>query len=181
MNDLGELTVDGGYATMTFRRRLPYPIETVWAAITDPDQRKSWFGQTTLDPRAGGTIEMLPDDPPAPAEAKRMTGRVLVWQPPARRQPPPSTEPRTPLTAAFEHEWNQRVVNQSVVRYELTEDGEGTLLTFTHRGLTERNAKGFIPGTHAFLDRMAAHLAGEPLPAWQERYDQLAPSYPSWS
>ena len=169
LGELGELTIDGGSApntaTMTFRRRLPYPPHTVWAAITDPDQRKSWFGQTTLDARAGGAIEMLPDDPPAPAEAKRMTGRVLVWDPPH----------------IFEHEWNQRIVDESVVRYELVEDGDGTLLTFTHRGLSERNAKGFLPGTHAFLDRMAALLAGEPLPDWQERYDELAPGYPAWS
>ena len=174
MTDLGQLTIDGGSTAITFRRRLPYPIETVWAAITDPDQRKSWFGQTTLDARAGGTIEMLPDDPPAPEDAKRMTGRILTWEPPAR-------ELRTPATAVFEHEWNQRIVDDSVVRYELTEDGDGTLLTFTHRGLSERNAKGFLPGTHAFLDRLAAHLAGAPLPAWQARYDELAPGYPSWS
>ncbi|NKQ58523.1 SRPBCC family protein [Amycolatopsis sp. K13G38] len=180
MTDLGELTMDGDRATMTFRRRLPYPIETVWAAITDPGRRKSWFGQTTLEAREGGTIEMLPDDPPAPPEAKRMTGRILIWEPPARRSPS-STELRSPLTAVFEHEWNQRIVDESVVRYELTEDGDGTLLTFTHRGLSARNAKGFIPGTHAFLDRLAAHLAGGPLPAWQERYDEVAPAYPSWS
>jgi len=167
MTDLGELTIDDGYATITFRRRLPYPVDTVWSAITDPDQRKSWFGPTTLEGREGGGIEMVPDDPPAPVEAKRMTGRILTWEPPH----------------VFEHEWNQRIVEDSVVRYELAADGDGTLLTFTHRGLSERNGKGFIPGTHAYLDRMAAHLAGEPIPGWQERYDALAPNYPamSWS
>lgn len=164
-DDLGTLTIDGDQVTMTFRRRLPHSIDKVWAAITDPDERKAWFGETTLEPRAGGAIDMLPDEPPAPPDAKRMTGRILAWEPPH----------------VFEHEWNQRIVEASVVRYELTEDGEGTLLTFTHRGLSERNAQGFLPGTHAFFDRLAAHLGEQPLPVWSERYAELAPGYPAWS
>lgn len=161
-DDLGTLTFDGDHVIMTFRRRLPHPIETVWAALTDPAERQAWFGETTID---GDRIEMLPTDPPAAEDAKRMTGRILVWRPPH----------------VLEHEWQQRIVSDSVVRYELAEDGDGTLLTFTHRGLSEREAKGFIPGTHAFLDRLAAHLAAQPLPAWQDRYDELAPAYPTWS
>lgn len=27
-------------------------------------------------------IEMMPDEPPATPDAKRMTGRILVWDPP---------------------------------------------------------------------------------------------------
>jgi uncharacterized protein YndB with AHSA1/START domain len=163
VSDEGTLTIDGDQATMTFRRRLPFPIKEVWAAITDPDERKVWFGETTIDPRTGGTIDMQPADPPAPPEAKRMTGRILVWQPPY----------------VFEHEWHQRIVEDSVVRYELTEDGDGTLLTFTHRGLSVRNARGFIPGTHAFLDRLGAYLADEDLPNWSKRYAEVAPRYTS--
>lgn len=157
----GTLTMEGQVATLTYRRWLAYPIEVVWAAITDPAQRGAWFGETTIDAREGGTIEMLPDDPPAPPEAKRLTGRILVWDPPR----------------VLEHEWRQRIVEDSVVRYELTPDGDGTTLVFTHRGLSERNARGFAPGSHAFLDRLAAHLAGRELPGWSERYEQLAPAY----
>ena len=122
----------------------PYPIATVWAALTDPAERAAWFGETVIDGRTGGTIEMVAAEPPAAVEAKRMTGRILVWDPPH----------------VLEHEWRQRIVEDGVVRYELAEDGTGTLLTFTHRGLSVRNAKGFIPGTHAFLDRLEAHLSG---------------------
>jgi uncharacterized protein YndB with AHSA1/START domain len=163
VSDEGILTIDGDHATMAFRRRLPFPIKEVWAAITDPDERKVWFGETTIDPRTGGSIDMQPADPPAPPEAKRMTGRILVWQPPY----------------VLEHEWHQRIVEESVVRYELTEDGDGTLLTFTHRGLSVRNARGFISGTHAFLDRLGAYLADENLPNWSERYAEVAPRYTS--
>ena len=67
-----------------------------------------------------------------------------------------------------------------MVRYELREDGEGTILTFTHTGLSERNARGFVPGTHAFFGRMEAFLDGAELPGWQDRYNKVAPAYPAW-
>lgn len=81
----------------------------------------------------------------------------------------------------LEHEWHQRIVDDSVVRYELRPDGDGTLLTFTHTGLSEQNARGFIPGTHAFFDRLEAWLDDAEIPDWSDRYAELAPSYPAWS
>ena len=78
----GRLTVDGDRAVLNFERRLPFPIEVVWSAITDPDERAQWFGETTIDAREGGTIEMVATGPPLPPERKRMTGRILVWDPP---------------------------------------------------------------------------------------------------
>ncbi|PXY22555.1 SRPBCC family protein [Prauserella muralis] len=157
----GELTIDGEQAVLTFVRRLPYPVEAVWAAIADPRHRAAWFGETTLDGRAGGTIDMVPKEPPTPDADKRMTGRILVWEPPH----------------VLEHEWRQALVGDSVVRYELSRDGDGTLLRFTHRGLRVSRARGFLPGTHAYLDRLAAHLAGAELPGWVARYRALAPGY----
>jgi hypothetical protein len=56
-----------------------------------------------------------------------------------------------------------------VVRYELTADGDGTLLRFTHRGLGARNAAGYFGGTHAYLDRLLAYLSGGELPDWTTR------------
>lgn len=160
----GTLEINGDQATMVFVRRLPYPVETVWAAITDPARRALWFGDTTIDARTGGTIEMMPNDPPAPPEMKRMTGRILVWDPPH----------------VLAHEWRQGIVEDGVVRYELAEDGAGTVLTFTHSGLGVRNAHGFIPGTHAYLDRLEAAVAGERPPLWGERYREVAGRYPAW-
>jgi uncharacterized protein YndB with AHSA1/START domain len=159
----GTLIIDGDRATMTFVRHLPYPIEAVWAAITDPAQRAEWFGETTIDARVGGEIEMMPPDPPAAPDRKRMTGRILVWDPPK----------------VFEHEWRQDIVEDGVVRYELAEEAGGTVLTFTHRGLSVSDARGFTPGTHAFLDRLEACLAGEPILDWQRRFQEVAPAYPS--
>jgi uncharacterized protein YndB with AHSA1/START domain len=162
--ETGTLSIEDDVATLTYRRRLPHPVAEVWAALTDPDRRKAWFGETTIEPWEGGMIEMMPDEPPTAPDAKRVTGRILVWEPPR----------------VFEHEWRQRIVEESIVRYELSSDGDGTLLVFTHRGLSQKNALGFAPGEHAFLDRLEALLANRELPGWSDRYAELAPSYPQW-
>jgi uncharacterized protein YndB with AHSA1/START domain len=107
----GTVDIDGHQATMTFRRHLPHTIDVVWAAITDPRERKAWFGETTIEPRTGGAIEMIPDAPPAPPETKRMSGRILVWDPP--RPPTESADGRR--SAVFEHQWRQQIVEDSVV------------------------------------------------------------------
>jgi uncharacterized protein YndB with AHSA1/START domain len=149
----GTITPDpdgGDGVVLTFVRRLPHPLEEVWDALTDPTERARWMGPGTVDGRVGGTVETVADGPPVPDEIKRMTGEILVWDPPH----------------VFEH-----------VRYELGADGEGTVLTFTHRGLGERNASGFGPGTHAYLDRLAAHLAGTTPPEWGARYAEVAGPY----
>lgn len=157
----GRLTVDGDRAVLTFERRLPFPIEAVWSAIADPEERRQWFGATTIEAREGGRIEMVPTGPPLPPDRMRMTGRILVWDPPH----------------VLEHEWKQPIIDDgsqdSIVRYELSADGAGTLLTFTHRGLGVRDASGFLGGTHAYLDRLQAHLAHEPLPDWIRRRAEI--------
>ena len=56
-------------------------------------------------------------------------------------------------------------------------DGDATLLVLVHSGLSVRNAEGFIPGTHAFLDRLAAYLAAEEILPWGQLYELLAPAY----
>jgi uncharacterized protein YndB with AHSA1/START domain len=168
----GTVDINGDQATMTFRRRLPHSIDVVWAAITDPLQRRAWFGETTIEPRAGGAIEMMPDSPPAPPEAKHMSGRILVWDPPR-----PLVESDAPRSAVFEHEWRQRIVEESVVRYQLTEDGDSTILTFSHRGMSIGNAQGFMPGEHAFIDRLEACLDEVEIPDWGQRYAAVAPVY----
>jgi uncharacterized protein YndB with AHSA1/START domain len=155
----GRLIIDGDQAMLVFERLLPYPVDSVWSAITDPAERANWMGQTTIDARQGGLIDMVPTDPPIPVDNKRMTGEITVWDPPH----------------VFEHVWNQRILGaESVVRYELHPDGAGTRLLFTHRGLAVRNANGFRPGTHAYLDRLGAHLAGDPVPDWSARYQDVA-------
>lgn len=66
----GFIAVHGNHATLTFKRRLQHPIEAVWAAITDPEQRATCFGITMIDHRVGGTIETIAEGPPVPSEQR---------------------------------------------------------------------------------------------------------------
>lgn len=157
----GRIVQDGGEASIVFERHLPYAVTTVWAAITDPAQRAKWFGKTSLDGRKGGLLEMTADGPPAPEDMRQMSGRILTWDPPH----------------VFEHEWHQGIIGHTAVRYELRPDGNGTLLTFTHSGFKPKDATGYIPGEHAYLDRLEAFLGGAALPVWQQRYSEVAGSY----
>lgn len=160
-NEIGTITLDGETATMTFERLLAFPVDVVWAALTRPEQRARWYGTTTIDAREGGAIEMTAEGPPVSPEQRRMTGRILEWDPPR----------------VFAHEWRQSIVGDTFVRYELEPDGDGTRLRLSHSQLAPRHAKGYIPGTHAYLDRLEAHLGGSPIPDWARRYGEMLPAY----
>lgn len=163
----GQVVLEGDSASLLFERRFAHPPEAVWAALTDPAQLRKWFMTTaTIDGRPGGSVEMVS----GPARLQ-WTGRILTWDPPR----------------VYEYEWNidprpeMPEGERSIVRWELTPDGGGTVLTLAHRRLTKRTALGFAPGTHAFLDRLAAQLEAAPMPDWMGRYGEVKDAYPAWS
>lgn len=158
MNADGTIFVTGNIAVISFERRLRHPVETVWAALADPAERAAWLGQGTIDEHAGGSIAVRT----GPAGFERvMSGKVLTWQPPH----------------VLEHEWVQPGLDTSVVRYELERDTGGTILRLTHRRSVTPAATGGRAGWHAYLDRLAAHLDGEPVPPWAERRGQVQDAY----
>jgi uncharacterized protein YndB with AHSA1/START domain len=164
----GTATDEGEHATLTFRRFYRHTAAQVWEAIATPDGLRGWLmcSEALIEPRAGGTIAMVSGPP-----AYRSTGKILTWDPPR----------------VLEYEWNVAPVpemprgEQAIFRYELTPDGEATHLLVTYRRLTKQSARGFLPGLHAFLDRLEAQLEGRPLPDWLRRFGELAPTYPEWS
>ncbi|MBO0688510.1 MAG: SRPBCC family protein [Candidatus Dormibacteraeota bacterium] len=159
----GTLTVTGAGTTIAFERRLAHPIERVWAALTDPGERARWFGRTTIDPREGGRVETIAEGPPVSETMRTLIGRILVWDPPH----------------VLEHEWQQTTIGFSTVRYELRAEGGETILRLTHHLSSAAGASGYIPGEHAYLDRLQAHLEGAPLPDWTARYEEVRLLYSS--
>lgn len=160
----GTVTVDGEHATLEFERRLAHPVQVVWKALTDPEHLARWYmTKARLDARPDGRIEYV-----SGISQFHVTGRILTWDPPR----------------VFEHEWNVEpreylpAGERSVVRWELTPDGDATILRITHRHLTRQTATGFVSGTHAFLDRLEDELDGRPLTNWTKRVDELRPLYP---
>ncbi len=159
----GTVTYEGEYATLAFERRLRHPIDEVWEAITNPEHLAQWYmTKARLEGRAGGSIDYV-----SGISQFHVTGKVMTWDPPR----------------VYEHEWNVEPMKylpqgeRSVVRWELTPDGDGTVLRLTHRHLTRTTATGFVSGSHAFLDRLEDQLDGKPLTNWVQRVDALRPVY----
>ena len=160
---LGHVTVDGEFATMTFERTYPHPIEDVWRAITEPEELASWFmTKGMIHGGTGGTVDFVS----GPSEF-HITGTILAWEPPH----------------LFEHEWNVAPRTglpkgeQAFVRWELTDVGGKTLVKMVFRHLHSGTAGGFVSGTHAFLDRLGAQLDGEALPDWIGLVQELRKEY----
>jgi uncharacterized protein YndB with AHSA1/START domain len=156
----GTLAVSGEIAVIAFERRLPHSVETVWAALTDPEEVAAWLGPGTLDPREGGQVSIR-TGPDQPERQGVISGRVLAWNPPR----------------VLEYEWNQPGLAISVVRFELDADAGETILRFTHRRSVRPGATGGRAGWHAYLDRLAAHLDVLPVPAWAQRRAEVQDAY----
>jgi|SRR5215831_3074967 len=168
MQPKGTLAEDGQYVTLTFRRVYRHPPEHVWEAIATPEGLRAWLMCTHafIEGRVGGRIEMVSGPP-----GYRSNGKILAWEPPR----------------VLEYEWNVAPVpemprgERAIFRYELTPDGHSTRLLVTYRRLTKATAGGFLPGLHAFLDRLEAQLDGRDLPDWVQRFGELRAQYPESS
>jgi uncharacterized protein YndB with AHSA1/START domain len=164
----GELAVAGDHATLTFRRRYRHRPEHVWDAISTPEGLAAWLmcTEARIDGRPGGAIELVS----GPARY-HSTGTILTWDPPR----------------VLEYEWNVAPVpemplgERAIFRYELTADGDATSVVVTYSRITRATARGFLPGLHAFLDRLEAQLDDAPLPDWLARFTEVQPLYPAWS
>ena len=157
----GTIAISGDIALIGFERRLHHPIEAVWAALTEPGQISTWLGEGTLEPRQGGSVALRTGPEGRPDLQRSMSGRVLSCEPPR----------------LLEYEWLQPGLDLSVVRYELEAEAGGTVLRFTHRRSISRGALGGRAGWHAYLDRLAAHLDGLPVPSWAERRAAVEQAY----
>lgn len=158
--DLGTLerTPDGGL--IRFDRRLPYPIEVVWAALTEPDRLADWWPpfatDVHVDLREGGTMTF--DWPDGPQLAFRFT----------RIEPPTLLE----HTHTSPGSW---------MRYELAPTDDGTRLLATYFVPVPALAieRGDVVGAHYGFDRLHAALAGTPAPLDLEVFGALQGAYAS--
>ena len=168
MQPKGTLVEEGDFADLTFSRRYRHTAERVWEAIATPEGLRNWLmcSRAEIDGRVGGKFEMVS----GPSKFLS-TGKILAWEPPR----------------LLEYEWKVGPVTEMpkgedvVVRYELTPDGDSTRVKVTYRRLTRQTARGFLPGLHAFLERLEAQLDQNPLPAFEKRFGELIAEYPGWS
>jgi uncharacterized protein YndB with AHSA1/START domain len=164
----GTLVDDGEHATLTFHRRYHHRVEHVWDAISTPEGLRGWLlcSAATIDARVGGRFDLV-----SGPSGYHSTGAILAWEPPR----------------LLEYEWHVAPTpemprgERAIFRFELSVDDADTVLVVTYRRITRATARGFLPGTHAFLDRLEAQLDGAPLPDWMTRFGELLPTYPEWT
>lgn len=130
-------------AMVEFERILPAPIERVWEFVTDPRRLPSWFGEGTIEPRAGGVVNLM---------GGHFRGIVTQWKPPHRLVysinvlNPGETDSRYP---------------ESYLATELSPRGSEVVLILTHLPVLDRFEKQNAMGWHTFLDMLTAALKGE--------------------
>jgi uncharacterized protein YndB with AHSA1/START domain len=143
--------------TMVYDRRYEHPIERVWEAVTTAEHLDAWMlPETRIDPRLGGTCGFGWGGEIDETNLDTIT----VWEPPSSVQ----------YTAS----------DGSFMRFDLTRDGDATLLQFTLHYLPPTDdamdahpggdrpggpdtawRPGFLEGFHAMLDSLDGFLRGE--------------------
>ena len=149
-------------STLTLVRRLPGPIDRVWRYLTDPAEMSKWFTNGTVADHVGGDVRL----------GIGTHGRVTAYQPPH----------------LLEYTWNKDgscdedpsatpTVIDSIVRWELAEEGDRVRLTLTHSRLPETELVGHSAGWHTYLDRLRAFAESRPLDSVAETFARLKAEY----
>ena len=103
-------------ASVRFTRRYTAPPAEIWAALTDSGSLSRWLGRVrrgTVAPGAELELEL---------DGKTVAATVQVLEPEHR----------------FELDWRAPEEHASLVRFELTAHGAGTMLVLEHSRLEER-------------------------------------------
>ena len=155
MDELGTFESDNGNINLRYERFYPRPVETVWAALTDPARLADWLGPARVEPHEGGHYEVFIDRP------RPMTGRILTWEPPH----------------LLEFTWDTGDGPATVVRWELSRHDDGTRLVFLHIGVGRVWVGLVLPGWHLLLERLGSLLADQPQPFSMPRWRELQAIY----
>jgi uncharacterized protein YndB with AHSA1/START domain len=157
MSDHGNIIDrDPHNVTIRFERRVDAGITETWRWLTEPDRLERWLAPTTINLQVGGAVEHRFDE----TDDGLTHGRI-------RRLEAPHL---------LEYEWLFPGEPDSVVCFELRADGDGTVITLTHRMLGLGHAAGYGAGWHAHLDQLVSALAGESL-SWDDRFGELIGDY----
>jgi uncharacterized protein YndB with AHSA1/START domain len=173
----GELARLIGPGAARIERRLPGPIDRVWAYLTDPELRGRWLAPGPMEGRVGGRVELrfrhadLSREPDTVPERYRevaerghvMHGVVTAYDPPRR----------------LRYTWHEDVEDATEVTFDLEDLADGSVrLVITHRRLDGRDELVSVAsGWHTHLQILVEHLGGrEPPPFWRTHVE-IEPAY----
>lgn len=132
---------DDGYK-VRFERTLPYPIDAVWRALTDPAQMAIWFTDVKMDFVVGGKMTIYFRD----EQKTESFGKIVRLEP----------------LRLFEYSWEDELAT-----WELFPQGNSACkLVLTYSKLPETYAISVPAGWHIILDQLEDVLSGhtEPYP-----------------
>jgi uncharacterized protein YndB with AHSA1/START domain len=142
-----------GVAEVVFERRFKASRERIWQALTDPAELAGWLAPAEIDLRVGGSVLLT-------FEEGDERGTI--------------TELRELEVIAYT--WNEGQTD-SLVRFELQKDGDGTRLRLQHTFDGEVDLSSYGGGWHHHLEQLMAQVAGEPI-AWDSnRFKELKSEY----
>jgi uncharacterized protein YndB with AHSA1/START domain len=157
------IELEGEAVGVRFERRLAHPPERVWRAITEREELAKWFParpEVEGERRVGAQLRFVYPKGEAPTE----TGEIIEHDPPrlfAFTWRPSSPEGGDPQT----------------LRFEITPDGDGCRLVFTH-ALPRPDTAKVAAGWQLCLDDLETALAGEPRSEFPEgRWVELHEAY----
>lgn len=141
--DLADIAGTGSRRRVEVTRLINAPIDKVWRALTDPDEKRLWDEPCEIEPMEGGRFK----------HESGQDGTIKVYQPPH----------------IFEFTWNDNDAEPGLVRFDLVAtDDHQTRLTVVQYV----SASDVVPaaaGWHGIVDNLVHYLAtGKPFPA--ERY-----------
>lgn len=157
MND-GQLRAEGDRCGVRFERRYEFAPEEVWSALTEPERLQRWLADVAeIELRVGGRF-------------------VLRWNQSDGTHEDDGKVRALETGRLLELDWTYPGEPDSVARFELRPDGDGTILVLDHRGLPPAAIAGYGAGWHSHLDSLEAHLAGSQAD-WSARFEELQPAY----
>jgi uncharacterized protein YndB with AHSA1/START domain len=153
-------TEDDGRQRLEFRRSWPDPIESVWAALTEPDRLARWIGIYEGERRPGGsgTFAMTQEE----GEHAGSPTRIVECDPPRR----------------LVVEWVQEGSENWRVDIDLWAEDGRTVLRFVQFFPAGADVTDMALGWHWYLDKLGAEIDGGPQPAdWDAFLAQEGPGY----
>ena len=141
----------GARPVLRFERRLSGSPETVWRAVTDPDEMRSWFptrieiGEWKVGAQLVHHFDEHDMDP--------LPGRVLEWDPPHR--------------VAFT--WGTDTIS-----FELTPSADGGTVFVLTEELDANHAARNAAGWETCLDRLELGAVRE---TWQTRFERYVAKF----
>jgi uncharacterized protein YndB with AHSA1/START domain len=171
VKEYGEVLESGA---VRFERLLPGPIERVWSYLTESDKRGTWLASGRIEPRVGGTADLL-----------FKHSEITSERPPERYRemndngwPSKGTVTRYEPTHALAMTWPGEGDASSEVTFELTAEGDKVRLVLTHRKLADKTEMASVSsGWHAHLGLLEDKLAGDPARGFWSRIGDLETEY----